>query len=119
MNYRAVSNCVYRFTSNPNGCAGAMLFAMYRYPVIYVLTWIIPLINGIYTIVVGQSSASFSLVLLATVTSRQQVGHFEGLLVLCLNLAGMASCVGYEQIAGARPVVRSRRFARKVVLNPS
>lgn len=50
-------------------------FAMllHRYPVIYVLTWVIPLINGIYTIAVGQSSASFSLVLLATVTSRLQV----------------------------------------------
>eukprot|EP00752_Nemacystus_decipiens_P005326 g4830.t1 len=42
------------------------------YPVIYVLTWMIPLINGIYTISVGQSSASFSLVLLAAVTSRLQ-----------------------------------------------
>eukprot|EP00903_Cladosiphon_okamuranus_P007848 g7591.t1 len=42
------------------------------YPVIYVLTWIIPLINGIYTIAVGQSNASFSFVLLATVSSRLQ-----------------------------------------------
>lgn len=68
-----------------------MLFAMLRrYPVIYVLTWMVPLINGIYTIAVGQRKASFSLVLLATVTSRLQVECFGSLLgVSCLDLAAM------------------------------
>lgn len=60
-----------------------------RYPVIYLLTWMVPLINGIYTIAVGQSNASFSLVLLATVTSRLQVQHFEGLLASCHGLEAM------------------------------
>lgn len=65
----ALPRCVKTNVSMPR------FFAMllHRYPVIYVLTWVIPLINGIYTIAVGQSSASFSLVLLATVTSRLQV----------------------------------------------
>lgn len=44
-----------------------------RYPVIYVLCWAFTLINGTYTIAVGQSNASFALVLLATFTSRLQV----------------------------------------------
>lgn len=40
---------------------------------IYVLCWAFTLINGTYTIAVGQSNASFALVLLATLTSRLQV----------------------------------------------
>ncbi|CAM9141205.1 unnamed protein product [Scytosiphon promiscuus] len=44
------------------------------YPVIYVLCWAFTLINGTYTIAVGQSNASFALILLATFTSRLQQG---------------------------------------------
>ncbi|CAM9578978.1 unnamed protein product [Ectocarpus fasciculatus] len=42
------------------------------YPVIFVLCWTFTLINGIYTIAMGQANANFSLVLLATLTSRLQ-----------------------------------------------
>ncbi|CAM9268678.1 unnamed protein product, partial [Ectocarpus sp. 13 AM-2016] len=42
------------------------------YPVIFVLCWMFTLINGIYTIAVGQANASFFLLLLATLTSRLQ-----------------------------------------------
>lgn len=40
---------------------------------IFVLCWMFTLINGIYTITVGQANASFFLLLLATLTSRLQV----------------------------------------------
>ncbi|CAB1114800.1 unnamed protein product [Ectocarpus sp. CCAP 1310/34] len=42
------------------------------YPVIFVLCWMFTLINGIYTLAVGQANASFFLLLLATLTSRLQ-----------------------------------------------
>ncbi|CBJ25684.1 hypothetical protein Esi_0008_0104 [Ectocarpus siliculosus] len=42
------------------------------YPVIFVLCWMFTLVNGIYTLAVGQANASFFLLLLATLTSRLQ-----------------------------------------------